>query len=88
MKINCYNLTCVNFDNYARFRCLEDSVVIPRENPFLCHYPNKHNDSFVIECCKEYDFCNKDLKLSLHIKLSGRILFSNKCMDFLSRIYN
>lgn len=49
--------------------------MIPREKPFTCHYPNKHNDSFVTECCKEYDLCNKDLKPKLHIKPPGRICY-------------
>lgn len=57
----------------ARFRCLETTILIPREKPFTCHYPNKHNDSFVTECCKQYDFCNKDLKPKLHIKPPGRL---------------
>lgn len=48
--------------------------MIPREKPLVCHYPNKHNDSFVTECCKEYDFCNKDLKPTLHVRLPGRFL--------------
>lgn len=66
-------LTCLYFDNCARFRCLENNIVIPREKPLVCHYPNKHNDSFVTMCCKNYDLCNKDLKPTLHIKLPGRV---------------
>ncbi|XP_060879283.1 TGF-beta receptor type-1-like isoform X1 [Metopolophium dirhodum] len=50
-------------------RCLENNIVIPREKPLICHYIKKHNDSFVTECCKDYDFCNRDLKPTLHIKL-------------------
>jgi len=49
--------------------------VIPREKPLICHYPKKHNDSFVTECCKDYDYCNRDLKPTLHIKLPGRICY-------------
>lgn len=28
----------------------------------MCHYTNKHNDSFVTQCCKNKDYCNKDLR--------------------------
>lgn len=28
----------------------------------MCHYTNKHNDSFVTQCCKNKDYCNRDLR--------------------------
>ncbi|CAH1395062.1 unnamed protein product [Nezara viridula] len=48
------------------FRCLEKLITHPPENPIVCHYNGKRNDSFVIGCCKEYDYCNKDTIPSLH----------------------
>lgn len=36
--------------------------MIPLEKPLVCHYTNKHNDSFVTQCCKNKDYCNKELK--------------------------
>lgn len=58
--------------------------MIPRGKPLVCQYPNKHNDTFVTECCKEYDFCNQDLKPTLHNKSPGRVchFIFNNCMDF------
>lgn len=49
-------------------RCLEKALIYPPENPFFCHYTNANNDTFVIQCCKHSDFCNKELKPSLHVK--------------------
>ncbi|XP_050537311.1 TGF-beta receptor type-1-like isoform X1 [Daktulosphaira vitifoliae] len=68
----CFSSISLNKDTGVKIyssRCLENNIVIPREKPLVCHYPNKHNDSFVTECCKEYDFCNKDLKPTLHVRL-------------------
>lgn len=50
------------------YRCLEKSVLLPPENPFLCHYANPLNDTFVIECCKSGDMCNVNLNPLLHEK--------------------
>ncbi|XP_054289328.1 TGF-beta receptor type-1-like isoform X1 [Macrosteles quadrilineatus] len=50
------------------FRCLERSLIYPPENPFFCHYSNENNDSFVIQCCKDTDMCNKELKPALHVR--------------------
>ncbi|XP_014261668.1 TGF-beta receptor type-1 isoform X3 [Cimex lectularius] len=50
------------------FRCLEKDVTHPPENPIACHYNGKRNDSFVIECCKEYDMCNRNRIPSLHVR--------------------
>lgn len=45
----------------------------PSGNPFLCHYTNFHNDSFVIACCREHDYCNQELSPTLHSReASGR----------------
>ncbi|KAK9499858.1 hypothetical protein O3M35_002813 [Rhynocoris fuscipes] len=50
------------------YRCLDKEVTHPPENPIVCHSNGKRNDSFVIECCKNVDFCNKDLKPTLHVR--------------------
>lgn len=51
--------------------CLDKTIVQPPENPFICHHSNANNDSFVIECCKEFDQCNKDLRPLLHVRKEG-----------------
>lgn len=50
--------------------------MIPFQNPLVCHYPNKHNDTFVIQCCKNKDYCNKDLRPVLGPpKIPGRVIY-------------
>lgn len=81
---NCYdtNFTCstdgycftsVMLDRHAskalrNYRCLETYLSYPVQNPFLCHYTDYNNDTFVIECCNNYDMCNRDLNITLHVK--------------------
>ncbi|XP_046998744.1 TGF-beta receptor type-1 isoform X1 [Schistocerca americana] len=47
-----------------QYRCLDSNF--PPENPIACHYSNKLNDTFVVECCKQSDMCNRDLKPTLN----------------------
>lgn len=75
---NCINNTCttdghcftaVTLDKktgvkISSQRCMEEGF--PSGNPFLCHYTNFHNDSFVIACCREHDYCNQELSPTLH----------------------
>ena len=56
-------------------RCLDNGLVYPPENPFLCHYADKLNETFVIRCCKDYDMCNRDLHPSLHVSKEGMFEF-------------
>ncbi|GLH00172.1 Raf homolog serine/threonine-protein kinase Raf [Gryllus bimaculatus] len=53
-------------------RCLDQQLVYPPENPFLCHPADKLNDTFVIECCKNHDFCNLKLNPTLHVRPTGQ----------------
>lgn len=60
----CFTSTTLSPGNAVvySFRCLETEVTAPAENPILCHYARTLNSSFVIQCCKGVDFCNKDLR--------------------------
>ncbi|KAI5701023.1 hypothetical protein M8J75_005326 [Diaphorina citri] len=47
------------------YRCLDKQLIYPPENPILCHSAHTLNDTFVIECCKEVDLCNENLRPQL-----------------------
>ncbi|KAE8748290.1 hypothetical protein FOCC_FOCC004926 [Frankliniella occidentalis] len=49
-------------------RCLDKMQVAPADNPLLCHYANTHRSTHGIKCCKEYDYCNKNLTIPIEIK--------------------
>lgn len=55
-------------------RCLEKYQMTPPENPLFCLYSDQKNDTLVIQCCKEYDHCNRDLKPALHVRREGMFL--------------
>ncbi|KAH1008949.1 hypothetical protein HUJ05_009439 [Dendroctonus ponderosae] len=45
------------------YRCLAKDLGLPSINPLLCHTPqNQLNSTFVLECCKNEDFCNMNLR--------------------------
>ncbi|KAI5701024.1 hypothetical protein M8J75_005326 [Diaphorina citri] len=46
-------------------KCLDKQLIYPPENPILCHSAHTLNDTFVIECCKEVDLCNENLRPQL-----------------------
>ncbi|KAJ9592728.1 hypothetical protein L9F63_015608, partial [Diploptera punctata] len=50
------------------YRCLDEALIHPPENPIMCHYANPLNDTFVINCCKDRDMCNKYLNPILHVR--------------------
>ncbi|RZF48115.1 hypothetical protein LSTR_LSTR002181 [Laodelphax striatellus] len=50
------------------YRCLDKNIIYPPENPLICHHANPLNDTFVIGCCKDYDYCNRNLTPTLHVK--------------------
>ncbi|EFA01312.2 TGF-beta receptor type-1 isoform X3 [Tribolium castaneum] len=43
------------------YRCLDRSLQVPHNNPLLCHRQNPLNSEFVMECCKNEDYCNVHL---------------------------
>ncbi|XP_021943731.2 TGF-beta receptor type-1 isoform X3 [Folsomia candida] len=50
------------------YSCLYMKNLIPPEKPLQCEYSKKDNDSFVIQCCKNDDMCNSELKPTLHVR--------------------
>ncbi|KAJ8911990.1 hypothetical protein NQ315_003272 [Exocentrus adspersus] len=42
-------------------QCLDRNLQLPHNNPMFCHSRNSLNSSFVMECCKDEDFCNVNL---------------------------
>lgn len=59
------------------FKCFAKSKLFPPENPIWCLSSNLSNRRFIIECCKNYDFCNRDLTptLASPIVAQGRCKF-------------
>ncbi|XP_030766103.1 TGF-beta receptor type-1 isoform X2 [Sitophilus oryzae] len=54
------------------YRCLDKILTLPTNNPLWCHKPNNPlNTSFVVECCKDKDFCNLELRPVLMSTSSG-----------------
>lgn len=53
------------------FRCLEPQLQLPPENPVFCHRHNPINFTFVMECCKDEDFCNVHLSPKLMPRSQG-----------------
>jgi len=49
------------------YRCLDQALLYPPENPIMCHYSRPTNDTFKVSCCKDKDHCNVQEPL-LHIK--------------------
>ncbi|XP_067012714.2 TGF-beta receptor type-1 isoform X2 [Anabrus simplex] len=67
----CFTSTSLDKDTSVikhSYGCLNKPDVHPPENPIQCHYAEHSNDTFVIQCCKDTDLCNKDLKPILHDK--------------------
>merc|ERR1719367_324068 len=44
------------------FRCLDEDILIPNDQPIFCTASNKRED-FAVECCNEFDGCNANLTL-------------------------
>lgn len=59
------------------FRCLDRNLQLPHNNPMFCHSRNSLNSSFVMECCKDEDFCNKRLAPQLMPKPQGKLSKAN-----------
>lgn len=60
------------------YRCLDKSLVLPENNPIFCHHHNPLNHTFVMECCKDSDFCNNHLKPKLMPRPQGRLQATSK----------
>lgn len=50
---------------YTSYKCFPKSDLKPPENPIFCQTSVKRLHEFVIECCKDKDFCNQELTLTL-----------------------
>ncbi|XP_073955911.1 TGF-beta receptor type-1 babo isoform X2 [Choristoneura fumiferana] len=50
------------------YRCIERRSLIPIEHPFGCSTTKAKNESVVIECCNEFDWCNRKLRPELQPK--------------------
>ncbi|KAI8431097.1 hypothetical protein MSG28_001154 [Choristoneura fumiferana] len=48
--------------------CIERRSLIPIEHPFGCSTTKAKNESVVIECCNEFDWCNRKLRPELQPK--------------------
>ncbi len=46
-------------------RCMDELYLIPRERPFVCEYNHNQNHTYVNKCCRDGDFCNRRLNLTL-----------------------
>lgn len=46
-------------------RCIDRAYLLPPERPLLCEYNRKQSHKYVSRCCKDKDFCNRDLILEL-----------------------
>ncbi|XP_049520748.1 TGF-beta receptor type-1-like isoform X3 [Dermacentor silvarum] len=45
------------------YRCLDKKKMFPPDNPVACSKSGSHNPThMVINCCSNYDFCNRDLR--------------------------
>jgi hypothetical protein len=56
-----------------KFRCLDRVLQVPHNNPLFCHRQNPLNTTFVMECCKNEDFCNVRLSPQLMQKPQGKM---------------
>ncbi|KAL3222328.1 hypothetical protein MRX96_028429 [Rhipicephalus microplus] len=49
-----------------QYRCLDKKKMFPPDNPVACSKSGSHNPThMVINCCSNYDFCNRDLRPTL-----------------------
>ena len=48
-------------------RCLDKAYLIPKERPFICEYNLNQNHTYVNKCCKDQNFCTRNLDLSLGV---------------------
>ncbi|XP_060534622.1 TGF-beta receptor type-1 isoform X2 [Cylas formicarius] len=53
------------------YRCLDRDLTLPTNNPLPCHKKNPLKAMFVMECCKDKDFCNEHLKPQLMLPSTG-----------------
>lgn len=58
------------------FRCLEKTLHVPAQNPFVCHKQPPLNQSFSMECCNDGDYCNTRLLPTLMPKPKGPSVIS------------
>lgn len=61
-----------SFMNKIKFRCLDRSLQVPPYNPVFCYRKNPLNTTYVMECCKNEDFCNVHLSPQLMPKPRGK----------------
>ncbi|XP_076272729.1 TGF-beta receptor type-1-like isoform X3 [Rhynchophorus ferrugineus] len=54
------------------YRCLNRDLTLPTNNPLFCHKPNNTlSSTFVMECCKDRNYCNLNLRPLLMTQSSG-----------------
>lgn len=49
-------------------RCLDKLQVSPPDNPLFCHYATTPTGIHGIKCCKDYNYCNKNLTVPIELK--------------------
>ncbi|XP_017776185.1 PREDICTED: TGF-beta receptor type-1 isoform X3 [Nicrophorus vespilloides] len=66
------------------YRCLDSNLQLPIYNPLFCHRQNHpFNNTFVMKCCRDKDFCNEHLDPKLTPKPRDDSLISDKFELFL-----
>lgn len=52
---------------YLFFRCFPKRELQPPEHPMVCQHSESFESKslFVIKCCNNYDYCNRDLSPTL-----------------------
>jgi hypothetical protein len=59
-------------------RCMDKLYLIPPERPFVCEYNHNLNHTYVNKCCKDGDFCNRRINLTLAPPLDGDASLAKK----------
>ena len=57
--------------NVVIFRCLDEDILIPNDQPIFCQASTKRDDFFVA-CCDDFDGCNANLTLP-NLTLAGKL---------------